>query len=350
MKVIFFTLTDKLGGAEQLLFKLASHYKKEGEEVSVCILGIYSNNAWSKEFPDTYYCDNNIRKLIKHIKKESYNLAYSSQLLLNACLGVLRSVGCLKTNKLICRESTLVFGRYKGLKLLKYKIAYFLGYRKIDLLIIQSDLMRLSLLKNVPFLKERTNIVTIPNLFEFPEEKENKIIVESPFIVSAGRLIPEKGFDILIQSFKLVTQVFPHMKLVILGEGPCRDQLLQLIIHNELDKKVFLKGFVNDVYPYFKKAALCIVSSRKEGFPNVLLQMMSQNNKVISTLCAGGIENIDGIATCLPNSIECLYNKIIEQLQNNAVEENRIKFDLELRKRSIENYLKKIENSLKNEA
>ena len=61
-------------------------------------------------------------------------------------------------------------------------------------------------------------------------------------------------------------------------------------------------------------AKVCIVSSLVEGFPNVLLQMMSQNEKdSINHLC-GGIENINGLFTCSPNNIDALAQKINEAL------------------------------------
>lgn len=347
MKILFFTLTDKFGGAEQLLFKLASHYKRESHEIHICILGKNSNKKWENEFSNTYYCNNSIIKFIKFLKKDNYDFIFSSHLFLNACLGYFRSLGVLKTKKLICRESTTVFGRYNGLKLLKYKAAYLIGYKKIDLLITQSESMKKTLLRNLPFLKKRTKIVTIPNLFEFPKEDITPVDINTPFIVSAGRLIPEKGFDILIESFNNIKTKFPELKLVILGEGDCKPKLQQLISAKGLSNDIILKGFVENVYPYFKGAKLCVVSSRREGFPNVLLQMMSQNNNVVSTLCAGDIDKIEGIKTCLPDDIEDLCNKIIQQLEDENTGNNRKEFDLELKKRSIDNYVKEIENSLK---
>src|SRR5690606_38670145 len=67
-------------------------------------------------------------------------------------------------------------------------------------------------------------------------------------------------------------------------------------------------------YSYFKKAKICVVSSIKEGFPNVLLQMLALNDRVVSTNCAGGIQDIPGITVVTPNNVQELTEGIKQQL------------------------------------
>jgi len=259
---------------------------------------------------------------------------------MNAVLGFLRTIRILKTDKLICRESTTVFGRYKGLKLLKYKFAYYVGYRNIDLLITQTSLMENILIESLPYLNKRIFIKTIPNLFEFPNHEVKLLNYKFPFIISAGRLIKEKGFDILINSFFYVKQIYPNLKLIILGEGNEKESLKSLIKKLDLNNDVILQGYVKDVYPYFKSAQLCVVSSRREGFPNVLLQMMSQNNKIVTTLCAGDIDKIDNIIKVKPNSVEELTKGISSAFDDSTINENL--FSDYLKSRNVESYYKKI--------
>jgi len=237
-----------------------------------------------------------------------------------------------------------VFGRYSGLKLLQYKLAYFFGYRKIDLIVCQTQRMSESLKQNVPYLFKRTNVKVIPNPFEFPNQGIVNEFVEIPenTIVSAGRLIPEKGFDILIKSFAKIIEQNPEMYLMILGEGNERSKLENLVSELNLDKKVKLNGHVNNVYPYFKKAKICVVSSIREGFPNVLLQMMSQNERVISTDCAGGIKELEGVLVVDTNNVDALSFGIQTML---SVEVNHRKmFDEELKNRVVESFINKITN------
>ena len=107
-----------------------------------------------------------------------------------------------------------------------------------------------------------------------------------------------------------------------------------------LQNRVILYGFAKNVYPIFKKAKLCVVSSRIEGFPNVLLQMMSQNNAIVSTLCAGEIANIKGIFTCENNDVASLKDAMEKGLNNNK--NNQLIFKDYLKSRSIDKFVNSI--------
>ena len=134
--------------------------------------------------------------------------------------------------------------------------------------------------------------------------------------------------------------------MLILGEGPEREYLQDLITDKKLTENVRLVGFVNNVYPYFKAANLCVMSSRIEGFPNVLLQMMSQNNKVVSTISAGGIDEIEGIFTCETNEI-ALSNAIRICLKSNT-EKNNVLFNQNLQNRTVEAFVSEIFKNITN--
>jgi len=339
----FFSLTDGLGGAEQIIFNLARYYKQQNSNVIIFIFGKRTNTAWTDEFSHVHYAGGSFQNLIRFVWNNTFKFVFSSHLMMNSFLGFFRTVGLLKTDELICRESTLVFGRYSGTKLRRYKIAYWLGYRNIDLLITQTSAMEEGLKKQVPYLTERMKIKTIPNPFNFPAaESVNSIVdVAEHSLVSAGRLIPEKGFDILIRTFAKILKSRPEMNLIILGEGGERSRLEALISELKLENKVLLKGHVKNVYPYFKSAAICVVSSRREGFPNVLLQMMSQNTRVVSTLCAGDIENIEGLFLAKTDDVESLYTAVDTCLKTDN-STNETLFSTDLKARSLESFVKKM--------
>ena len=94
-----------------------------------------------------------------------------------------------------------------------------------------------------------------------------------------------------------------------------------------------------------KNSNVCVVSSRIEGFPNVLLEMMSVNNNVVSTLCSGDIESISGIYKAKTHDVLDLSLKIKECLsKDNSV--SRVLFSKELKNRSIENFMKHLVNKI----
>ncbi len=110
---------------------------------------------------------------------------------------------------------------------------------------------------------------------------------EPPVILSAGRLTEEKDFPSLIRAFHLLHLRRPA-RLIILGEGPQREVLEQLICNLELDGHVQLPGFVPNPYPYMARAAVFVLSSRREGFGNVLVEALAAGVPVVSTDCPGG--------------------------------------------------------------
>jgi glycosyltransferase involved in cell wall biosynthesis len=341
-----FLITDSLGGAENVLFQIVKYFDNKNMLVKIYFIKSRTNNDWQKDFStnvETIYLNNDVRKFYKYIYRQKFYLVFSTHLTVNAFLGILRTFRILRTKHLIARESTEVFSRYKGFKLLKYKILYLCGYRNIDLLICQTKEMKEIILEEAPFLSNRIKIETIYNPFSFPSDEHiyEPADIQGKYIVSAGRLITEKGFSFLIKAFSLIQKDFSDLKLVILGEGNLRESLEKQILNLNLENKVILKGFVNNVYPYFKYAEACVISSIKEGFPNALLQMMSQNTRVVSTLCAGRINEIKGIETCSPGNVVELKDALIKVLTKEITNE-RFLFDEELRANSIYNFMNKI--------
>lgn len=249
----------------------------------------------------------------------------SSHPYLNAYLGILKRVGYLKSD-LIVRESTLLFTRYSGLKRLSYKMMYYMGYPSVNKVICQSELMKKELLEHNSFI-DRNKAVVLGNPVDldqiyklaespFPELSEQK------YICAAGRLIELKGFDILINAFAKIASEVNDVNLIILGDGPELAKLTSLISNHNLQSRIKLAGHVSNPYPYFKQATLCVVSSLIEGFPNVLLQMIALNNEVVSTLCAGGIEDIPFIVTVPTHSVDELSSAMLLSLKDASLKDN----------------------------
>lgn len=363
MNILIIIPNDILGGAEQYLKMIATEYLKNGNSLYVFFFKKKHTDAWeslSLQFKELslFYTNsisekNGFPKLIKNILRNRnihYDYAFTSHVHCTALTGILCKLRLIKVNHFIGRESTSIFKRFSGLKLKIFKAQYGLGYSRVDLLICQTEYMKDQLIDALPWLNKKTKVRIIPNPVDsnsmIQQSNElNLFSLKKPYIVSAGRLIPEKGFDVLIKAFKNVSDERKDLNLVILGEGQERSALEQLIWDLKLQDKIFLLGFTPNVYPVFKDAELCVVSSRIEGFPNVLLQMMSQNSKVVSTKCAGGIEDIKGVFTCNPDNIDDLY-KAVSLCLNTNTESYRDLFHTELKKRDISGFVNTIEKYL----
>ena len=309
-KLVVISMSNRPGGTEQCLRMIAE--AAEGEMIYIQKDKNHKTETESKLQPQ-FITSGSLRSgflmLIRTLApyRKGYTI-FSSSVYLNGWLGILKRIGYLQS-ELIFRESTTIFSRFKGLKRLSYELLYYLGYPTASLIVCQTDAMRREFVKYNGFIPS-DKVVTLHNPIDLETviQKAQEGLDEEygDFICSAGRLITVKGFDFLIKAFNNIAHEHKGLKLIILGDGPEKNNLVQLIRQLELEDRVILKGFVENPFPYFKAARLCVVSSIKEGFPNVLLQMMALNNDVVSTLCAGGIEDIKGIIKVKPGDIDAL--------------------------------------------
>lgn len=353
--LLFIVPTDEMGGAEQIIKQLAIHYQLAQKEVQViCLTRRSTKNGW-KDFKGKirYFKTSNVfvgfMLLSLYTFNKKFHLVFSSQVYINGLLGFLRSLRWYKTSKLIVRESTTIFLRFKGWRLWTYKLFYKIGYHNSDLIICQTELMQQQLITHVPSLKTNNiqvlqnpiSLIDITNKAELTADFGN---IEGEFIVGLGRMVSAKGFDILIHSFNQISEQYPNLKLLILGDGPERGLLENLVNQYKLTEKVLMPGYSFNPFPYLKAASVGVVSSRIEGYPNILLQMMALNNNIVCTNCAGGVEEIKGIGLCDTNDIESLTNALLAALSTSETNKNRPLFDAYLSKSSIDTFIAKMEN------
>jgi glycosyltransferase involved in cell wall biosynthesis len=110
---------------------------------------------------------------------------------------------------------------------------------------------------------------------------------EIPVIMSAGRLVSQKGYADLIHGFALLTEKIPA-RLIILGEGPLRKELETLKDMLSISENVDLLGFQSNPFAFMSRADLFVLSSLYEGFGIVLLEAMACGTPVVSTDCQSG--------------------------------------------------------------
>ena len=109
-----------------------------------------------------------------------------------------------------------------------------------------------------------------------------------PVILSTGRLEPQKDHPTLIRAFALLVAQQREVRLVVLGEGSQRRNLVNLTHELGIAHRVDFPGFHGNPFAFMAKSRLFVVSSTHEGMPNVLIQAMACGTPVVSTDCPSG--------------------------------------------------------------
>jgi glycosyltransferase involved in cell wall biosynthesis len=229
---------------------------------------------------------------------------------LNLLLALIKP--CLpRATKLVVREtvvmsSYLVENRFAWL----WKAAYRLLLPRCDAIVCQSQDMRDALVydlgissKNMVVVQNPVDIERVRALSDAPIESID--LQDKPEdtngtinLVAAGRLVWQKGFDLLIEAIALLND--PRFHVRIIGQGPLRSDLERLAMQRGVDQQVRFLGFQSNPYPIFKRADAFVLSSRFEGMPNVILEALACGTGVIALPAPGGInELLGGRPRCL---------------------------------------------------
>ncbi|EAH6064065.1 CDP-glycerol glycerophosphotransferase family protein [Campylobacter coli] len=143
------------------------------------------------------------------------------------------------------------------------------------------------------------NMINNEDIIEKSKEKLDKKLEKKYFkkdykiFINIARLSIEKDQAKLIQAFKVINDKYPKTLLLILGEGPLKEDLEKLIKDLKLDKKVFLLGRIFNPFPYLKKADCFVMSSNHEGQPMTLLEALVLNKAIVATDIPGNVSVLD---------------------------------------------------------
>lgn len=295
-KSIIFILPDlETGGAERIVTTIANHLPREKYEPEIMLLrkegGYLDFLKKDIEIIDLKIqrIRNSLFPILREIRKRKPDIVFSGFGEVNAYLSLF--IRLFPKTKFIARETNVV-SQHVTRKEIRFFYKFYNNYDKI---ICQSDDMRNDLVKNFGIKKEKLIKINNPVDFNFIEEKLKDSVKPESYsedfrnVVAVGNLSARKGFDNLLN-------VFSHLKnekilLHILGDG--RDKELLHQMKNEMNlQKVIFHGQQKNPYPFLKYADLFILSSRYEGFPNVLLEAGACGTFSLANDCKGGIREI----------------------------------------------------------
>lgn len=295
-KTIIFILPDlETGGAERIVTTIANHLPRELFIPKIMLLrkdGGYLKILKSDiEIIDlkVQRIRNSLFPILRQIYRRKPNIVFSGFGEINAYLSLF--IKFFPKTKFIARETNVV-----SQHITRPEIKFFYNfYNNFDKIICQSDDMLSDLIEN--FRIKQTKIIKINNPVDFDfiqqklniSEKISSFDNEHKHIVSIGNLSMRKGFDNLLNVFSYLKN--ENIKLHILGDGKDKDLLLSQKEKLGLDNVIF-HGRQENPYLFLKFADLFILSSRYEGFPNVLLEAGACGIYSIANDCPGGIREI----------------------------------------------------------
>lgn len=295
MKTILFILPDlNQGGAERVITTLCNEldrtkfspklvlFKKEGH-----YLNHLKNDVEIIEL-NVSRIRYSIFKIIPLIKKLQPEIVFTGWGEISAFLSPL--IPFFPKTKFITRETNVVSQHVTRKEIL----FFYRFYNNFHQIIAQSDDMKNDLVKNFRISENRIVKINNPVDFDLINRMKNQNI-DTGFnksyknIVAIGNLSPRKGFDLLLNVMNELKE--EKIQLSILGDGAFKEELFQQKEHLKLDKVTFL-GNVANPFVYLKEADLFILSSRYEGFPNVLLEAGACGTYSLANNCPGGINEI----------------------------------------------------------
>jgi glycosyltransferase involved in cell wall biosynthesis len=167
-----------------------------------------------------------------------------------------------------------------------------LTYRRAAAVVVQTARTRDYLAARL-----RARLVVIPN----PVVPGPRTAASEPLVVAMGRLVPQKGFDVVIRAFARAADQLTVWRLIIAGVGPVRRALEARAEELGIEDRVALPGMVRDNYALLGRASIFVAASRFEGFPNALAEAMACGRAVVATDCPTGPRELtlDGTAGLL---------------------------------------------------
>lgn len=167
------------------------------------------------------------------------------------------------------------------------------------------------------------NPVVLHNRRPDPEAQNLALKLKGENLIMAmGRLVPQKGFDLLLKAFALIcnTGTAAGWKLVIIGEGGMRETLERGARELGVEGRVLLPGRFRNPLPIVRAGNVFVMSSRYEGFPNALAEAMACGLPAVAFDCPSGPreiirDKVDGLLVP-PGNIAALAGAIESLISN----------------------------------
>lgn len=323
MKIMLFITGLGMGGAEKIVCELADQLYASGHQVSI-----------------VYFTGNIVRRP-QHKEIEIYKLELKLNFsLLNVLKNLLKLVDTIKPDvihahmfhanmmaryiklrrkniRVICSSHS----NYEGGKL--RMVLYACTENLCDVHTNVSDnaaqaLMRAGAVKNKKIITVYNGIET--QKYKFNEEIRLKARQEFNFnhttkvMMTIGRIDTPKDYPTLLKAFKIVLKQQPHTFLLIVGDGPKKQEIEALSISLGMNESVKFLGIRNDIPELLNACDLFVSSSAWEGFGLAILEAMLCQKPIVATQTDGAMELLPENSLVECGNHEALADEILKKM------------------------------------
>lgn len=326
MKVLFLTSSLSSGGAERVASTLANAWAARGNQITVMSTFSGRGECFYELSPNVrliYLADlvsskkrtwiNQIARLYalrQFIKTEQPDVIVSFLSNVNVA-AVIASFG-LDIPVIICeRTDPFVMPTSRGLQL-----ACHFTYPFSSALMVQTQAVAAKYVAS-GWTSKRVQVIPNPVSEQILAIQRHTSTASSKRLVSIGRLDEGKQFSLLIKVFAKLAQRHEDWSLRIIGEGALRPVLQQQITTLGLESRIELAGRSTKIGEELAQADIFVLTSKYEGFPNVLLEAMTVGLPCVSFDCPSGPKEISDngkVALLVPLNNEQVLETTLERL------------------------------------
>lgn len=309
-KILFLIDTLDGGGAEKVFYDIVRNLDRTKYEIDILLIenrGLYKDKLEKLGFNIEYLLKKRGNRIVDKIKKSIY-IFFPKLIKKIYEKNYDVQIGFLEGNTTVITANTkgnrkkigwvhIDLEKTRNQKGIEQRINSFIerrAYRKLDKIVCVADDTKKAFLRLYPELKDKVeviyNLIDIEEIQEKACEKEKKFNNQKISIISVGRLVKQKGYDVLLKAHYELLKEGLDYNIYILGEGVERKELEKYIKEKQIEKNTFLLGFKENPYPYIKEADIFVSSSRNEGFSLVVAEALCLGKPIIATKCAGPVE------------------------------------------------------------
>lgn len=198
---------------------------------------------------------------------------------------------------------------------------------------------------------DRSKIFVLPHIldsdFAFKNKTKEDIIYD---IVFVGRLAKVKHIETLIKAIRIIKKYYPDIRVVIVGDGECRNYLEKLTKMLELTENINFVGYQSDIFYWYNKGMISILSSEREGFPYSVIESLSCGLPLVASNCGDICDFIkdgyNGIIVADYRNYHSFAEAILKLLRNsqllNEYSINALKTSEEMNLENVTNVWKNI--------